>query len=876
MSNEFTLSNLRQIIKDSENGIEQMVTLIPLFPIEIINEYWRSVWLQEPSNPEDRWKSDWIRAILIAYSIDGSQPTTFRNGKNIKRSNKIRVGTWTEDENTLNLNDEWSHIPVKIINTLIDRLKIFNLKFDTPFYNYPTENIFTKWIESPCPIIHLGIEIDDAGKIPDDVFIKIENNISDKIKSLTIDFRSKAGSKTNYFKIRPSFLSRFIDLETFRLSAGLDKNQFFDLSKNKSLLELKIKINEFSVISGLSECNKLKEIELVNSVIKDFNFENKKELNNLHFNNIKLNENIIGNFTGNEIRIINSEIGEIINIVFINKLDRWGRYYNNFVIENTNTINKIILTGFISSINIKALNDLKELDINCSDSINELNITRLNSDFNYAHIKSESIGKITIENCKQKSLPIIKSNLLFKNDSKSGTDISIYNHDTKTLDGLEGIMGIKNIKMNNMHFFDAFFKSTHIKLNVLGDVSIENSSVKEINNINCFDNLTSLQLFNLENLDNIQGASKLTKLKELNLYRCKMLTSLEPLLELTELNELTIRLCESLKPKPKKVFLSGLELKKELRRYSKDKQRKNKFDSNYYNKFISLVESFNPEDIIQACALMNLFDENTFEQILYGVSYNIEKQTILLPSLPKYIQKYENEITILALKILISSKKLVNYPNIRDSINQININKSEIKTELNKLQIGNYELFRSIFKDLGELNELVNLKIIHINSLDKVDLIGIDKIENLEKVYLTNVKSLLSIDNLFKCNSLKELSISGTNENIIDFSKCSFKIAKLTLAGSFERLVNYNNIFSLEDLEIQSQNKLNLVFNDNLKKLKKLKLVGQFGNIDAIETLPSLEELIISLAKIDDAETFFNAINRKKVKKYSLGTFSFK
>lgn len=875
MSNEFTLGNLRQIIKDSDNGIEQMVTLIPLFPVEIINEYWRSVWLQEPANPDDRWKSDWIRAILITYSIDGSQPATFRNGKNIKRSNKLRVGTWTEDENTLNLNDEWSHIPVNILNTIINRLKIQNLKFDTPFYNYPTENIFTNWIENPCPIIHLAIEIDDAGKIPDDVFIKIENNISNKIKSLTIDFRTKAGSKTNYFKIGPTFLSRFIELETFKLNACLDKNQFLDFSINKNLITLKIEINEFIVISGLSECNKLKDIDLRNSIISDFNFENKKEINNLHFKNIKLHENIIGNFTGKEIRIINSEIGEILNIVYVNKLDRWGRYYNNFVIENTNTINKIILTGFISSINIKALNDIKELDINCSDSINELNITRLNSDFIFALIKSESIGKITIADCKQKSLPIINSNLLFKNDSKSGTDISIYNHDTKTLDGIEGIEGIKNIKMNNMHYFDAFFKSTHIKINVSGDVSIENSSVKEINNINCFDNLNSLQLLNLENLDNIQGASKLTNLRELNLYSCKKLTSLEPLLELSELNELTIRLCESLKPKPKKVFLSGLELKKELLRYSKDKSRKNLFSSNYVDKFLLLIKSLNPEDILQACTLMESFDEKDFEQIFYGVSYNAEKQAILLPSLPKNIQDSIEVTTILALKILISSKKLVNYPIIRDSINQININNSEIKTELNKLQIGNYELFRSLFKDLGELNELVNLKIIHINSLDKVDLIGIDKIENLEKVYLTNVKSLLNTDNLFKCNSLKELSISGTNENIIDFGKCSFKIVKLTLAGSFERLLNYNNIFSLEELEIQSQNKINLVFNENLKQLKKLKLVGQFGNIDAIESLASLEELIISLAKIGDAETFFNAISRKKVKKYSLGTFSF-
>lgn len=876
---EFTLIKLRQIVKDSENGIDQMVSLIPQFPIEVINEYWNSVWLQEPANPDDRWKSDWIRAILIAYSNDGSQPATFRDGNNIKRSSRERVSTWTEDEKTLSINDEWSHISVNILNTIIRRLNIQVLRFSGFSGNHQTAKIFTKWIENPCPIIHLVIYIENDKINSSDFFLKLENNISNEIKSLSIWLRSEYGRKENYFKIGSTFLSRFKNLEIFKLESNLEKNQCIDFSNNKNLLELdlcfKVYNDGYCTLSGLGQCIHLSKIKAQNSLLSDFKFENKTSIKELNFNKIKIKENLIGTFKGEEIRITNSEIGDIINVEYVNKLNERGRYSNEIILENSPTLKKLLLKGFISDLKLEKLDNLEEININCFDSIRKINISKFYNDFKSAHIKCESIREITIANCKQKSLPIIRSNSLFKNDSKSGTNILIYNHETKTLDGIEGISNIKKIELYGLNKIEKFFNSTSTSVNILEKVKIENSSLKNLDNVSCFQNLRSLYLISLTHLENLQGVSVLAQLEKLDLSGCNMVATLEPLLDLPNLNELKLSSCDALKPKPKKVFLSGFELKKELLRYSKDKSLKNQFDTSHLDKFISLVKSFNPEDILQACTLMDLFDEKTIEQIFFGISYNKEKQSILLPSLPKNIQENECEITILALKILIESKRLANYSNILESINQINIGKSEINNELNKLLIENYELFRSLFKNLGELNDLINLKIINVNALENIDLTGIYKLEKMEKVHIINVKTFSNIDDLLKCNSLKELNISGTNEKIVDFGSNNFNLVKLKLNGSFSNLINYNNIFCLEELEIQSQNKLDLLFNENLKKLKKIKLIGQFGSIDGINSLSSLEELIMPLAKIDDPETLFNAIHTKKVKKYSLGIFSF-
>jgi hypothetical protein len=60
MSITYKISQLRDLFNDWEAGLDQAVALLPLFSIDVINDYWSMGWMQNPANPEDRWKSDCV------------------------------------------------------------------------------------------------------------------------------------------------------------------------------------------------------------------------------------------------------------------------------------------------------------------------------------------------------------------------------------------------------------------------------------------------------------------------------------------------------------------------------------------------------------------------------------------------------------------------------------------------------------------------------------------------------------------------------------------------------------------------------------------------------------------------------------------------
>lgn len=57
----YKISQLRDLFNDWETGLDQAVAILPLFPVEVINEYWSLGLMQNPANPDDRWKSDWTK-----------------------------------------------------------------------------------------------------------------------------------------------------------------------------------------------------------------------------------------------------------------------------------------------------------------------------------------------------------------------------------------------------------------------------------------------------------------------------------------------------------------------------------------------------------------------------------------------------------------------------------------------------------------------------------------------------------------------------------------------------------------------------------------------------------------------------------------------
>ena len=128
MSTNYKISQLRDLFNDWETGLDQAVTLLPLFPIDVINEYWSLGWMQNPGNPDDRWKSDWIRAILMAYATEGSLPYDARKQDRIRhRKEESRESKEIFDK--LELNSDWNHLSDKLLHDIIKNLGVTKLEF---------------------------------------------------------------------------------------------------------------------------------------------------------------------------------------------------------------------------------------------------------------------------------------------------------------------------------------------------------------------------------------------------------------------------------------------------------------------------------------------------------------------------------------------------------------------------------------------------------------------------------------------------------------------------------------------------------------------------------------------------------------------------
>jgi hypothetical protein len=151
MSTNYKISQLRDLFNDWETGLDQAVTLLPLFSAEVINEYWSMGWMQNPANPEDRWKSDWIRAILMAYATEGSLPY---KAKFLDRSRyqKDYTGGYTDAVSHLTLMNGWSHLSGIVLHDIIKNLRITQLEFRSSI-------LFEKYLLNPADVTQIKVYI---------------------------------------------------------------------------------------------------------------------------------------------------------------------------------------------------------------------------------------------------------------------------------------------------------------------------------------------------------------------------------------------------------------------------------------------------------------------------------------------------------------------------------------------------------------------------------------------------------------------------------------------------------------------------------------------------------------------------------------------
>ena len=152
MSTTYKISQLRDLCNDWETGLDQAVALLPLFPIEVIDEYWSMAWMQNPANPDDRWKSDWIRAILMAFSPEGSLPYEAKKQDRIRHKKERSYYDSTDKFGLLTLTSDWSHLSSQLLHDIIKNLGVTQLDFKCA-------ELFENYLKNPVEVTEIKFNL---------------------------------------------------------------------------------------------------------------------------------------------------------------------------------------------------------------------------------------------------------------------------------------------------------------------------------------------------------------------------------------------------------------------------------------------------------------------------------------------------------------------------------------------------------------------------------------------------------------------------------------------------------------------------------------------------------------------------------------------
>ena len=259
MSTTYKISQLRDLFNDWETGLDQAITLIPLFPIEVINEYWSMGWMQNPANPDDRERSDWIRAILMTYAPEWSLPYEAKFKNRIRHSYSNTYSS-NDSVDELFISDSWSHFSDSILHDVIKNLGVTKLEFSGA-------KVFEKYLAKPTAIFHIKVKIikdwrnnSKTSTINDGNLAK---SIADKIprEIEVLEFYIEDNYDVNFSE---NSLLDFKNLKVFNFE-GNSKSGVLNFKKNNLLNEINIKLKSEEDklnIKGLNNCLQINKINI--------------------------------------------------------------------------------------------------------------------------------------------------------------------------------------------------------------------------------------------------------------------------------------------------------------------------------------------------------------------------------------------------------------------------------------------------------------------------------------------------------------------------------------------------------------------------------------------------------------------------------------
>ena len=878
MSTNYKISQLRDLFNDWETGLDQAVTLIPLFPIEVINEYWSMGWMQNPANPDDRWKSDWIRAILMAFSTVGSLPNEAKKQDRIRHRKEKSYYDSTDKFGLLTLTSDWNHLSSQLLHDLINNLGVTQLDFKC------TE-LFENYLKNPAEVTEIKVYIskewnDTTTKIKDtDLAKTISERIPKGIENLFLSIEDNY--KINFSE---NTLSELKNLKSFTFESN-SNNGVLNFSNNILLEEITIKLRskeDTITIKGLNNCSQLKVV-IISSESKGSIIVEPVELSKL--------PNLVSFNISNAIHQ-----GDIKGIIK-NELNLNNFYDSGDAVEgikhidvefsptsNYNT-NEVELNGVLDLETLKIKGEVKDVEIIMLPKLVELNINlagegrsiyidssiELNSK---PQISANKLALLSLKNYKNKEFPLVTVNAIgdrpyrhfygdvYQNTKEERLFINIDKSSLESLDGIEHIKCDTVLILNANNELKKLFKDPNIRCENIKKLLITNSTITNLEGIHQFPNITELVLNDLNQLENINGLENLKQLKTIDLSNCSLITSLEPLVNLSTITDMKLSGCLAIKPKPKRLNLSGIQVFDELNRHNKSKPKKKEATSGVsISKIIDFFKAADADSINQGFMLLSLCNPEELNRLYNSVDYNESFGKLVFTYLPKSILEDENTSRLISLLLLFEAPEESLAGQFRNKIEALFLN-CDVEVKKAKISLGseNNIDFAPYINSIGKFSKFKNLKQIQIEEFASFDFIDMAEVPSIVDIHISNIKEILNFDSMAINKNLSELTIqeqyyvgqSAANATqLVDvvFTSNFASLEYLKLNLNCNSITGLEHLVNCNDLRLIIHAALNrLTLNSSMKKLEYIYLKGWFYSVENIEQLQKLTKLDLTQA----------------------------
>lgn len=885
MSTTYKISQLRDLFNDWEASLDQAVTLLPLFPIEVINEYWSMGWMQNPANPDDRWKSDWIRAILMAFSPEGSMPYEAKFLNRLRHQQNF-TGGYTDQINHLTLSTEWYHLSEQLLHDIIKSFGVTQLKFNGAL-------LFEKYLKKPVEVAQIKVYITNDWNVKTTSIkdVNLAKTISDNIPN-SIEILELHVNDNYDINFSENSLLNFKNLKVFTFESNC-KQGIFNFSNNILLEEVNVKLkneNDTLNIKGLNNCLQLNKINISsefkgNIVIEPIDIS---KLSNLMIFNLS-NSTFLGDIKGiiknefllNQYSYNYGDCVEGIKNIDVELIPSSDYYSKKVELNTVLDLETLKIKGEVNEIELKELPNLKETSIDLHGDTKNITIDFSRELESKLHIKVNKLKTITLSNYKNKEFPLLFVNEVFDdiydNDNNGKISIKIDQSSIESLDGLENIKCDTVLILNANNELKKLFKDPNIVCKSITKLVITNSTITNLEGIHQFPNITELVLNDLNVLENINGLEALIQLKLVDLTNCSLLTSLEPLANLTTITELKLSGCNAIKPKPKRLNLTGMQVFEELNRHNKSKAKKRGAASGVsITKIIDFFKAANADSINQGFMLLSMCNPEELNRLYNSVDYYEKIGKLVFTYLPKSILEDENLSRLISLLLLFEAPEESMAGQYRNKIEALFLN-CDVEVKKAKISLGS-EInidFTPYINSIGKFSKFNNLKQIQLEELASFDFIDMAEVPSIVNIYISNIKEILNFDTMAINKNIINLTIQEqyfynkavNNATILpnvafsnNFSSLEYVKINLncnTITG-LEYLINCNDLRLIIHARLEK-----ITFNSSMKNLDYLYLEGSFYTIENIEQLPKLKKLDLTEALLHEPKILNNLLSNE-------------